>query len=346
MPIYTEGARRRGMHSPSVASSGSGRSRIAGRRRSRSRRLGLAAAAALALASPAAHARWGCPRFFSAFPQIESLALTGDRVVFARGSDVGVIDLPCEADLPRIDLSREDLVRMRPELEDQVMSPRFERESIEQRPVSCQRDGAFVYFGLAFYGGEGSVGVGGIGRMDLASKAVDVRRPHALRGVSIRKLLKSGDTIWLATEESTEGTRGPAVGLARYDWDEDRLETFQGSHEGPCGLWVNDLLLHGGELWVATELGLSRYSLGSRRWRHFVPVGHPAQELRETTCDRLYAEVAARLPDDPLASESACDLEGETPRDIFRKLLQERRPGSAAAIRWSDPSEPAGRSAE
>jgi len=203
--------------------------------------------------------------------------------------------------------------------------------SIEQNPISCIEDGAWTYFGIHFYESEGVVGSGGIGRFNPDSKSVEVRRPKALRPFSVRKMVKRDGVLWLATEDFNEGSRGPALGLVRFDWDQDRLEKFSGEAQGPCGFWVNDLLLTPDELWVATELGISRYHFANGRWRHFVPVAPDSQQLRETTCREIYASVAATLPDD-LDPEEACELEDGTPKGILRGMIKRYRPNDLDVV--------------
>ncbi len=135
---------------------------------------------------------------------------------------------------------------------------------------------------------------------------------------------------------ASEGTDGPGIGVARYDWTQDRLDTFRGNKDGPCGMWANDVLVHNGELWVATELGISRYSLKRDTWRHFVPLNDTTQDLREASCQDIYQEVAARLSATPDEADKVCDLYGGPPRYIFRNLLQKYRPEAAAILNWND----------
>jgi hypothetical protein len=246
---------------------------------------------------------------------------------------------PCTQAIPPIALTKDQLGALRPDLKKSLFGPDFDQDgSIEQNPISCIDEGAWIYFGIHFYESEGVVGSGGIGRFNPSTKSVEIRRPKALRPFSVRKMVKREGALWLATEDFNEGTAGPALGLARFDWDKDHLQTFRGKAEGPCGFWVNDLLLTQDELWVATELGISRYHFANGQWKHFVPVARYSQELREATCREIYVSVAASLPDDfDDKEDGACDLDGTTPRAILRSLIKQCRPDDLNGVPLARP---------
>ena len=295
-------------------------------------RLVMLAFITLLSAMPEAHAGWGCPRFFSALPNVAALSIESGQVKFKRSDDIERKRWGCSEMMPAITLTKKEYLKLSPDPD----YPGYFPDTIEQVPTSCTRVDSLVYFGLAFYGGEGSGGVGGIGRLDLHTGKVDVRRPQLLRTASVGKLLVLDKSVWVTTKNNSEGTTGPGIGIARYDWAQDRLDTFQGTKDGPCGMWANDMLIHDGELWAATELGISRYSLKRGTWRHFVPLNATSQDLREVTCHDIYQEVASRLSATPDKFDSVCDLNGGTPRGIFRHLLQMSRPKAAASINWGD----------
>ncbi len=281
---------------------------------------------------PEAHAGWGCPRFFSALPIVSTLTIESGQIRFKRSNDINDDKTNCSDKVPAITLTKNEFLKLRP----YPSEPDYFPDTIDQVPTSCTRVGSLVYFGLSFYSGEGSGGVGGIGRLDLHTGNVDVRRPQLLRTASVDKLLVLDKSVWVTTMNYTEGTTGPGIGIARYDWAQDRLDTFLGTKDGPCGMWANDMLVHDGELWVATELGISRYSLKQGTWRHFVPLNDTTQDLREVSCRDIYQEVASRLSATPEELDSVCDLNGGPPRDIFRNLLREHRPKDAALINWEN----------
>lgn len=295
-------------------------------------RLVMLAFVTLLSAVPEAHAGWGCPRFFSALPIVAALSIESGQVKFKRSNDIDLKELSCSEKVPVINLTKQEYIDLHPD----PRYPDYFPDTIEQAPTSCTRVDSLVYFGLAFYGGEGSGGVGGIGRLNLHTGKVDVRRPQLLRTASVGKLLVLDKSVWVTTKNNSEGTTGPGIGIARYDWVQDDLETFQGTKDGPCGMWANDMLVHDGDLWVATELGISRYSLKRGTWRHFVPLNATSQDLRETTCHEIYQEVASHLSATPEKMDVVCDLNGGHPRGIFRHLLQEYRPEAAASVNWGD----------
>src|SRR3989442_708152 len=82
-----------------------------------------------------------------------------------------------------------------------------------------------------------------------------IRRPAAIRPFSIDSIVHDGESLWLSTIGHYECIGDPpALGLARYEWEMDRLDTFVGRDDGPCGFVVHDLLLDAKYLWVATDL--------------------------------------------------------------------------------------------
>lgn len=190
--------------------------------------------------------------------------------------------------IPPITLPREEAVALRPSLQ--------QAEQIEQQVYAWTRYGEFIWFGIGFYGGEGVSGVGGIGRYHPKTQQMEIRRPQALRDVSTSHLAHDGETLWLGTAGYYEGPDGYGHGLVQYDWSADRLTTFEGTDEGPCGFMVNDLLLEQNYLWVATDLGLSRWDRKSRTWAHYVPDPERSLPMRTVTCPELYASLLKVLP--------------------------------------------------
>ena len=281
---------------------------------------------------PGAYAGWGCPRFFSTLSNVVALSVETGQVRFKRSNDPKYLMRTCSEKVPTITLTKQEYIDLHPN----PSYPDYFPDTLDQVPTSCTRVGSLVYFGIAYYGGEGSGGVGGIGRLDLRTGKVEVRRPKLLRNVSVDKLLVLDKSVWVTTLDYSEGTTGPGIGIARYDWEQDRLDTFRGNKDSPCGIWANDMFLHDGEMWIGTELGISRYALKRGTWRHFVPLNATSQGLRETTCHEIYKDVACNLSATPEEMDVVCDLDGGTPRDIFRHLLKKYRPTAATSINWCD----------
>lgn len=176
--------------------------------------------------------------------------------------------------------------------------PGESREKIEETP-SCTIAGNVVYFGIDFYRGEGYTGYGGLGRYDLASKRLEVRRPPALTQVPIHKIIWDGENIWAATTTNYECIgHPPALGLIKYNWSTGTLTQFKGKKDGPCGFIIHDLLWSNGFLWVATDVGISRWSAKGDRWTHYLPDIASPRNVREGRCEAFYAELLDTLPKD------------------------------------------------
>lgn len=193
-----------------------------------------------------------------------------------------------EAAIPPITLSREEAIALRPRLQ--------QEEQIEQKVYAWTQYGGFIWFGIAFYDGEGVSGVGGIGRYNPKTKKMEIRRPQLLRDVSIGHIAHDGETLWLGTAGYYEGPSGYGHGLVRYDWKTDRISSFEGTDDGPCGFMVHGLHLEKNSLWVATDLGLSRWDRKSRRWDHYVPYPAGSPPMRTVTCPDQYASLLKTLP--------------------------------------------------
>jgi len=191
--------------------------------------------------------------------------------------------------LPQVELSLEAAVILRPEIKG--------ADETEQRIISWDRHGNTAWFGIGFYSGEGMSGVGGVGRYDFKTERMEIRRLALIRDSSIGPILYDGKSLWFGTFGSYEciGTP-PTHGLIRYDWKTDRIESFEGKSESPCGFLVNDLLQDSDSLWVATSLGLSILDIKSATWRHFVPQPEVSPFMREITCPDLYFSLLKTLP--------------------------------------------------
>lgn len=191
--------------------------------------------------------------------------------------------------VPSVTLSKAEATALRPRI------PAV--ETIEQEIGAWTYYGGAVWFGISFYSGEGTSGVGGIGRHDPKSGSTVIRRPTAIRDSSIDHAVHDGQWLWLSTTGHYECIGDPPThGLVRYDWNADRLETFEGKDDGPCGFVVHDLLLEAKYLWVATDLGLSRWDRRARRWAHYVPEPAASPPMRPTTCAALYTQLLKSLP--------------------------------------------------
>ena len=208
---------------------------------------------------------------------------------------------PSCPDLPSSEQLVADALRTEPSLVQKPLGhtisivPR-DNEISQEYGTCTLRDGD-VWFGLSYYDGEGSTGIGGVGRFDPRTRRSELRRPELLRNTSIAHLLHDGEYLWFGTVGRHEclGTP-PTLGLVRYDWKTGRALTFLDENDGPCGLLVNGLLQLGDDVWIATDLGLSRWNRKTSRWKNYVPDPLASPPARETSCPDLYRQLRETLP--------------------------------------------------
>lgn len=212
----------------------------------------------------------------------------------------GTSEDACAESIPPIDLSAEELFRFRPSLLDTSL-PKWTPIPIAQQIGACHRSDDVIWFGISFYEGEGATGVGGVGRYDLQTKQMEIRRPVKLRGVSVNHILAEGSRLWAGTTARGECVGQPATeGLVIYDWEADRTLDL-GQHEGMCGFVVHGLERIGDDVWVASDLGLSvgrkpMHPATSRRWEHFVPRPNANVPAQSVACHEIYRDLLDRLP--------------------------------------------------
>jgi len=225
----------------------------------------------------------------------------------------------CKARLPAITLSEKEARRLLPELPKGRLP--------EQKIAACIEADGYLWFGIAFQEGRG---VGGVGRYHLASGKLELRRPALLRTWSSTQLAWDGTRLWIGTESLSDCIGSNlAEGLIRYDWKKDQARTYKGSEdEGPCGFVVHGLAFRTGAVWVATDLGLSRWERLSDTWEHQLfrktPEGLAAER---TTCQRIYQSVLPGLSEAP----GSTAMYGSS-RDQFAAALRAFRPGMAASL--------------
>jgi len=216
----------------------------------------------------------------------------------------------CSEAIPEIELSFEEFQRRRPDL-----GPVWDHIEIEQRVGPCVREGDVVWFGIVFYQGEGTSGAGGVGRYDTRSKQLEVHRPAELNDASVFQIAKLGDELFLGTTHEYECVGyPPGAGLLRHQWstNETRRELRV------CGLVPSDLLVRGDEIWVATDLGLSRIS--EDQVENFVPDPTDDRLMRPVACSAVYDHLLDTLPNREINPASGA------PRDQLFFALAEHRP--------------------
>lgn len=218
-------------------------------------------------------------------------------------------------DIPSIALSKKEAVALVPQLKD--------AEEIGQQVSDwTERDG-FVWFGISFYSGEGLDGVGGIGRFDPLLNKTMIRRPKAILDSSINRIVHDGEWLWFGTVGHYECAGDPPThGLMRYKWATDQIESFEGKEDGPCGFSVHDLLLEQQALWVATDLGLSRFNRRSKTWDHFVPDPAATPPMKPTSCAALYSKLLKTIPQELRSAPIFSDM--NVPSQLFESLKRFR----------------------
>ena len=211
----------------------------------------------------------------------------------------------CALDVPTPQLSLEEMRKLAPDQAGYVDG----EESPVQKVGACVEHDGIVWFGVIFYCGEGECGLGGIGRYDIRTHQLMVRRPKALLDSSVSPVAFDGKYIWAGTFGSGECIGDdPEVGLVRYDWDGDTAVTFGGGTDsggdpdGPCGFRFNDIYIDKQGFWASSDMGLAllkdpQAAPAAMRWENYIPApGDVHGPLLKTTCRDLYAHLIATLP--------------------------------------------------
>jgi hypothetical protein len=156
-----------------------------------------------------------------------------------------------------------------------------------------------------------------------------------LEEATVNVALSAGGTLWLGLSER-DGCRRRPRGLVRYDWKRDAANAFRGTDTGPCGFDVQDLLLRGDTLWVATDLGVSRIRVSPDEWdewAHYAP-STDGGTLEEATCYSLLSLVAEAAAA-PGGEELGRRLAEFRPK-FTRRLRRGTRPASPGVRRRNE----------
>lgn len=206
----------------------------------------------------------------------------------------------CHVAIPDIKASVEEVMRYR------AMS--YKPDEVEQKISACTQHGDDVYFGISFYEGEGTTGVGGIGKYNVKTKQVEVRRLSPLLDTSVIALAYDGEDLWIsaASHYECEGDV-PDVPLMKYNWDRnlqaDRYEIY-----GQCGFNVYDIVYDNNTLYIGSDMGLSvasrqKVDYGGNdselRWtgfRHYIPDLENPEKMVQVQCRELYENLLNTVP--------------------------------------------------
>src|SRR5262249_2131613 len=103
----------------------------------------------------------------------------------------------------------------------------YGREStIDERVGAHQAVGDRVWFGKAFYDGEGTTGVGGIGYFDTRSKRFTMFSVPEIYAWSVSALLVEPDAVWIGLVRYPEGET-VSGGLIRYDFSTRKVTRYR-----------------------------------------------------------------------------------------------------------------------
>lgn len=234
----------------------------------------------------------------------------------------------CTLDIPLPKLTAEEAHRLR--------QWSYKPDEFDQYVTACVDTTAYVYFGLGIYQGEGLSGVGGVGRLDKHTNTVEIHRPLLLRDTSVTAIAHDGTNLWLGTAKESECSGLIAThGLLRYEWDTQIIE----QQDEFTGLVVHDLLATRGELWAASDLGVTRVTreMFNPRWvywTHWTYTGNEDAPMRQEGQFELYTRLARTLSAKP-------DDAGSSPFNYFSMALARVNPHAAVtALRDAFASRP------
>jgi hypothetical protein len=145
---------------------------------------------------------------------LENVAMLRRRGVLSAPTTSGELALPAPFEAHPLPQSAfQEFARARPGRVADGYSQPYTR--IEERVGAYQRDGDQFWVARAFYDGEGTTGVGGIGTVDAAGRYAFLHIPE-LFDWSVEGLLVEPDAIWAGRVNHPEGA-DRSGGLLRYD---------------------------------------------------------------------------------------------------------------------------------
>jgi len=85
-----------------------------------------------------------------------------------------------------------------------------------------------IVFGLSFYDGEGAIGVGGFGVLNLKTRQYNMYYLPELSDAAINRIHLTGDTLWMGLAFYGESAEGGA-GIASYNFANGEFRRYNGS---------------------------------------------------------------------------------------------------------------------
>lgn len=126
----------------------------------------------------------------------------------------------------------------------------LEPENFNETIGPYQLDGNLLWFGLTFYDGEGSRGVGGFGNFDVSTKRFEMNYPPEFADWSVAALLVEPEAIWFSLSRRPEGAEYSG-GLVRWERATGRLQRW------PDAPLITGITRVGQRLYMATNEGVA-----------------------------------------------------------------------------------------
>lgn len=195
------------------------------------------------------------------------------------------------------------------------------KDYFEQEIGACTTDGAALWGGTSFYGGEGYWGVGALIRKDLESGEYRYYQDLHLQPYSTSHLAYFARKLWIGTTHHGECSGPePGFGVMRFDL---RHEVAVRKAPEICGFAVRSMIVHDDKLWIATDLGLSigqALPNGDVEWQNYLPDLDDELLMRPVECDALYEEL---LRSPRIVTDTAFDM-GYAFEDLWARLYDLR----------------------
>ncbi|MDQ2070836.1 hypothetical protein [Natronospira bacteriovora] len=175
---------------------------------------------------------------------------------------------------------------------------------LEQSGGACVHEDDRTYFGLSFYHGEGVGDLGGWGWLDDSGEPT-VRRTTSLLHSSVNAIAHDGQHLWLGTYHNMECIgEYPAKGLLVVDLGTERVRAAS-VRRASCGFVFHDMLMHDGDLWISSDMGVSRVKQPAKdglwaRATHYAPTGDAENPIIEVQCDEIYRNYLKNMEREPM----------------------------------------------
>lgn len=124
-----------------------------------------------------------------------------------------------------------------------------------------------IWFGITFYEGEGSEGVGGLGFFDIKTERFGILRAPFLLNCSIAQLESEGNKLWILTNSRGEGGNSRCSGLVSYDLSIGEFTTYTPPQKPYSDLTMLNLIVVGSIFFATTPQGILEFDTKSMEWK-------------------------------------------------------------------------------